>query len=583
MKNIKITIKNLLFIASLSTILIGCDKDFASIGTGIIGSNNFNANDTLFSVLTYNKPVGPVQSNNLTSYLLGYNNDAIYGSSTANVVTQLAAGSYDSSFGYNPVLDSVVLTIPYHSTPLETDENGNITYKLDSIFGNDPIKLSIYQNNFFLRDFNPNSEFNDSQRYYSNGTTDEDTFIPQNELEGVLLYEDLEFLPSEDQIILTQFDESLEEPAFVETAKLAPAIRVKLNNPNDNYWQNLIFAKEGEPELSNLNNFLEYFRGLYFKAESVGLDGTIMLLDMLSSSATLTLYYSNSFEDIDDDNDGIPNYADADIDGDGTNDNGNDEDSDGINDAFDVNKTGGTDANGDGIDDDITTEQNSYDMSFTGNAVNILDNNYISIPEGDVDNGDEKLFLKGAEGSMAVINLFNGDDDGNSADLDYFKSRNWLVNEANLVFYVDQNLVQGNEPERLYIYDLNNNVSLIDYFLDQSVSDTQINAKLEHLRPLIRLDEDPDGQGVKYKIDITEHINNILVRDSTNVKLGLVVTANVNSINNLVFLNTEENSFNFIEGALLSPQGTVLYGSNSSDLNKKARFEIYYTEPIDQD
>ena len=44
------------------------------------------------------------------------------------------------------------------------------------------------------------------------------------------------------------------------------------------------------------------------------------------------------------------------------------------------------------------------------------------------------------------------------------------------------------------------------------------------------LSTETDESGVeqkKYKIRITEHLNNIIVRDSTNVELGLVVSSNV--------------------------------------------------------
>lgn len=61
----------------------------------------------------------------------------------------------------------------------------------------------------------------------------------------------------------------------------------------------------------------------------------------------------------DTDGDGIPNYLDTDSDNDGFSDadesgaSGSDSDGDGIDDAFDVDQTGGTDANGDGIDDSL--------------------------------------------------------------------------------------------------------------------------------------------------------------------------------------------------------------------------------------
>lgn len=574
MKKIKITLQNIALLSILIFGFVACENDFASIGSGIIGNNNFETSSEIYPVITYNHDIGPIQSNALPSNLLGFNNDPLYGSYTASIVSQMSAELYSPIFGENVVLDSVVLTIPYFGRNTEIDEDGNSTYELDSIFGNTPIKLSIYENKYFLRNFNPELGFNEGLKYFTDKSTSDGSMIGTADLEGELLYENLEFAPSADEIILTELDE--EDEVFV-SAKLAPALRVVLDNPNE-FWENLIINKEGEPELSNESNFLDHFRGIYLKAEAMDVDGTMMMLN-ISGNGNIVLYYSNDFDEEDDDGDSIPNYADSDIDGDGTLDNGLDTDNDGINDDNDVDQTNGTDEDGDGIDDSLVQGDGTFNLNFTNNVVNFLDDEFISIPEGNQDDGDEKLYLKGGEGSMAVINLFNGDEDGNSAELEEFKSKNWLINQAQLVFYVDQESILGEEPDRIYLYDLNNNTALIDYFIDQSASSTQVDAKIDHLQPLVRVDDDPDGAGIKYKIEITEHINNLFIRDSTNTKLGLVVTSNVNSIG---LLDVQEEGAiveKMISGSLLSTRGTVLFGNNTPNEDKKVQLEIFYTEP----
>lgn len=574
MKKIKITLQNIALLSILIFGFVACENDFASIGSGIIGNNNFETSSEIYPVITYNHDIGPIQSNALPSNLLGFNNDPLYGSYTGSIVSQMSAELYSPIFGENVVLDSVVLTIPYFGRNTEIDEDGNSTYELDSIFGNTPIKLSIYENKYFLRNFNPELGFNEGLKYFTDKSTSDGSMIGTTDLEGELLYENLEFAPSADEIILTELDE--EDEVFV-SAKLAPALRVVLDNPNE-FWENLIINKEGEPELSNESNFLDHFRGIYLKAEATDVDGTMMMLN-ISGNGNIVLYYSNDFDEEDDDGDSIPNYADSDIDGDGTLDNGLDTDNDGINDDNDVDQTNGTDEDGDGIDDSLVQGDGTFNLNFTNNVVNFLDDEFISIPEGNQDDGDEKLYLKGGEGSMAIINLFNGDEDGNSAELEEFKSKNWLINQAQLVFYVDQESILGEEPDRIYLYDLNNNTALIDYFIDQSASSTQVDAKIDHLQPLVRVDDDPDGAGIKYKIEITEHINNLFIRDSTNTKLGLVVTSNVNSIG---LLDVQEEGAiveKMISGSLLSTRGTVLFGNNTPNEDKKVQLEIFYTEP----
>jgi hypothetical protein len=536
MKKRTIILKNIALSIFIIGGLVACNIDFASVDSDVINpdiATNFTTDFEEYPIITYNKKVGPVKTNGLTSYLLGYNSDPVYGTSTSNFVSQMTLASFNPTFGENVVLDSVVLTIPYFSELIETDSIGNSTYSLDSIFGNTPIKLSIFKNNFFLRDFNPDSEFNTKQSYFSNGSISSTSVINQSALEGQLLYENDQFLPDENQIRLTVIDTATNEP--VVSTKLAPAIRIKLDNPNNNFWEDLIFNKEGEIELSNQNNFTDYFRGLYFKTEATDINGTLMMLNLGTVNSHLTLYYTSDSAD---------------------------------------------------TSTETTRIAKTVVLNFGGNQVNIFDNDFITIPDGDPINGDENLYLKGGEGSMAIINLFNGDADGNSPEFEEFKNKyidqetgklKRLVNEAFIEFFVNQNLIQGKEPERVYLFDLNNNFALIDYVLDQST--TSSTSKLEHLVPLERVDDDPNGEGIKYKIRITEHLNNLISRDSSNVKLGLVVTTNVASIN--LFEVQNDNAFlrALPEGAILSPRGTVLYGNNTTNTAKKATFKIFYTEP----
>jgi hypothetical protein len=539
MKKRNIVLKNIILTIFIFGGFIACDKDFASLDSDVINPDNainFSTDVEEYPIITYNHEIGPVRTNGLSSYLLGYSFDPVFGASTSNFVSQISPSVFDPTFGDNIVLDSVILTVPYFSRLIETDSIGNGTYEIDSIFGNTPIKLSIFENNYFLKDFDPNSEFSDKQKYFSNRSTSETNFISPSELEGELFYENDQFLPRKEEIILTVIDTTTNEPLI--SNRLAPAIRVNLYDPdeNDTFWQNLIFDKEGEPELSNLNNFLNYFRGIYFKVEAADINGTLMMLNFSSADVNITLYYTSDVETETD------------------------------------------------TDTEATQEAGTYILNFIGNQVNFFDNNFFPIPTGDEINGDEKLFLKGGEGFMAIINLFNGDDEGNSPEFEEFKNNynengtvKRLINEAYLEFYVDQTTVQSQEPDRLYIFDLNNNITLIDYVFDQSVNETT--TKLDHLVPLQRVDDDPDGQGIKYKIRIIQHLNNLAFKDSTNVKLGLVVTTNVASINNFELQDQTGILKSLVSGEILSPRSTVLHGNNTPNQDKKVTFKIYYTEP----
>lgn len=583
----KITTKQFVLLLLVLVIFSSCDKDYASLDTDIINSengNNFSTGVAEYPITTYTKKYSAFASNRLSANTLGYYSDPNYGSMKAEVIAQLQATRYDPIFGDNVELDSVVLTIPYFSTIDDIDENNEPVYKLDSVYGLAPIKLSIHKNNYFLRDFDPYEDFDQARKYYSDRTTSDANSISTADIEGTLLYQNNSFLPSSDRIELTEINYSLDPPEPEVTTTLTPSLRVKLDNPNDTFWQELILDLEGSAALSNSNNFTDHFRGLYFKVENIASQGILMLLNFRDSGANLTLYYKNAFDEGDTDFDFIPNYADVDVDGDGVLDNGTDSDGDGINDEFDVDATGGTDSTNNGIDDLVRPKTGSFQMSFSGNVVNVFENENFNVVDGDPENGDELLYLKGGLGSMAVVNLFNGDEDGTSIELADFKSKNWLINEASLVFYVDQSMLLDNEPDRLFIYDLENKKPVVDYFLDQSINSTNGQLIVDHLGELEREDDDPEGQGIKYKIKITEHINSIFEDDSENVKLGLFVTSSVTDIENLELKDFDENNPNFqleniISGCVLTPKGTILHGSNSSNPLKRAKLQIYYTEP----
>ena len=550
--------KNIKLLSVFFIILIySCDKEFTSIDSDVISAENainFNTSSIDYPIVASNLRLNPVKSNNLPSFMLGYNNNPFYGESKASFLGQIVPAEFSPSFGENVVLDSVVLTIPYYSRGVDTDDDGNISYEIDSVYGNTATKLYVYKSNFYLRDFNPSGDFSDSQNYYSNGALSNSETINQSEIEAELLYESGilgdgsdDFIPSSERIDLTLLD-SLGE-SYV-ASSIAPAVRLKLNNPNDNFWETLFFENEGNPELINPNTFKEFFRGLYIKADGVNSEGSMMLLNFASSNTKLTIHYTSETS------------TDSDTD------------------------SGGTST-------ETITSQNEYVLNFTDNLVNIYENNFqVDVSNSNTVEGDERIYLKGGEGYMSTVDLFSGDiEDDNGVMVnafDHFKNSfydeeneiaNKIINEAYIEFFVDQTQDIGSEPDRIYLYNFEQNTALIDYFLDQSVSSTTINAKINHLEPLTRDGDSITGEGVKYKIRITEHLNNLILRDSTNAKLALVVTSNVGSIDNFSILNSGEEERDFPSGAILTPKGTVLHGSQSEDLDKRPRIKIYYTDP----
>lgn len=502
----------------VSSIFTACEQDFSEVGSDLVNKNNFNA--LLFKnteIDAFSVKVNRVQTNNSNVFLLGTYSDEVYGNTTASIISQLNLVTTNPSFGNNPVVDSVVFSIPYFSTAI--DRNGEKTiYRLDSLYGNEPINLSIHRSNYYLRSLDPSDNYN-QQVYYS----DQGDIFEQN-IETSALYANENFVPSAEETITTTFikDEEGEPTDEVQVTRSGPAFRALLSKE---YFTDLIIDQEGTSNLKSNSDFQDYFRGLYFKVNSKTGEGNMSLLDF--NKASITLHYTYDYT---------------------------------VNTKTEDGETKVEKRKG----------QKEFVLSFGPNRVNVFKNEFNNLPE------DEKLYLKGGEGSMAVIDLFT-----NEVQLDSIRERGWLVNEANLKFYVDESAPsKQKQPKRLFIYDLNNNRVLSDYTLDASANQNNpLASRLIHLGPL---SEDDKGNSF-YKIRVTGLVSDIINRDSTSTRLGLSVSNNVNStsLSKADFSPAVENLENQPNSSTFYPKGTVLHGINPSEENisKKLQLEIYYTEP----
>ncbi|WP_299151054.1 DUF4270 domain-containing protein [uncultured Dokdonia sp.] len=574
--------KQALAVVGLALLIISCEDEFGSIGTDIVGQVNFEtevAQD--FDIAAYSRNYADasgfngVQTNGSQIGVVGYYNDPTYGSTTSNFLSQVALSRTNPDFGDNTVdnptvIDSVVFSLAYFATNEGTDDDGASTYTIDSIFGNTPgqMKLSVYRSNFFLNSLDPNSDFEDAALYFSNEIGD---FAG---VEGDLLFEvrdvnsdgEMEegFVPSAEELVLKEpvLDDDgniPEDPEFEVSDRLSPRIRLSYDNTTTvgadvvAYWQEAIINQENTGVLLNSNTFNDYFRGLYFKAEAIDDKGSTILFNL--TGVDVTIYYS--FEG--DDDSGEPGES---------TDDGKGDISLSLNGVRAIGYT------------------NDFGISPIGTTT-------FNDSQNTVD-GEENLYLKGGDGSIALIDLFgaDADADGVADQLEALRSCNILINEANLTFYVDQEDLADTgagqlEPERLFIYDYENNSTLLDAAIDVTTGAIgPVDTRVNHLGRLTRETEgDLDSDGVSYKIRVTQHINDIVQNDSTNVRLALAVSQNVTLENTALIGGTGdlEDGQRVPLSSVISPEGTILHGSASPDEEKRLRLRIFYTltEEID--
>lgn len=604
--------------------LNSCEQDLTTVGAGVVGAEAFATGKQVYDVFAYNKNIEAVRANRLPLYQLGRYNHPVFGNTVASINTQLQLSANNPAFGIfsqstediadtdesvstipeNETVKEVFLFIPYLSNAFtdsdadgvgdefddeptnpdndsdgdgvanraeslagtdpndassvdanvdginDTDEEPIVannfaeTFELDSIYGaiDQPFKLKVERSTFFLRDLDPNSNFQESQAYFSSQQFSPN-FVSEvlydSEVSGELMVSDKQILvPQEDNPDTEDVDESL---TF---EKLNPGIRVPLDSQ---FFQENILDKEGSSELFTSANFKTFLRGINISLTSDAAEGLMLLLDIRQANIVVTYTH----------------------------------------DAFDNNDTADVTT-----DDTIETLEKEFvinlisnvpNVGTTGNAINTFVNDeYPSTIEDNLDTEEDvsRIYLKGGSGIFTQINLFERENE--MSVISQIKAENWIINEANLVFYIDRDQLNAAgevvEPPRLYLYNAETNAPLYNPATERNVSETLFGRFLNYDGII----EKSDGRGLKYTVKITEHINNLVVRDSTNATLGLTLTTNILTTAGAdAMLANGEESFVPVT-SVLTPLGTVLYGSNipSTDPNfdKRLKLEIFFTK-----
>ena len=580
--------------------LTSCDKDFNSLGSDLVDDTHFNLEKYDASVIAYSKATGPVQTNNLPVNALGIYKNPVFGTTKAHFVTQLQLANPNPTIGTNitidPVKDSVYLYIPYFSH-LDSDTTVADTYILDSISGNvnSTMNLKIYRNGYTLRNFSPNPDPLDgsyNQKYYSDDKDLVENVSTDQLNDNANSEENTAFKFKKENYIKYKTNENgewLDANGVVTTdtekrvvlKKFTPGMWINLNKQ---YIKNNILEAPSSALLNN-NNFKEYFKGLYFQInENSGEDGALAMLDF-SKGKVYIQYHSDITT---------------------TNDSG----------TVTVNS------------------KKELVLNLSGNTVNFYDYendaNYQSyLNASNAVTGDEKLYLKGGEGSVVFLDLFGKDDiekvvklsdgtyeiqsgaNGIPDELDNLRLKGWLINNANLTFYIE-NSNQGmnassqrpKEPRRIYLYDATNNRALVDYSFDGTTAPNSKNNKYDFggIMKFDNIDNQTNEPGILYKINITSYINNIVNnQDKTiknNYKLGLSVTENILATNSVLLktplpvsnpVGSTPLQVKFVPTAsAMNPLGTILHGplstatytdDNGNEIPMKLKLEIFFTKP----
>lgn len=531
--------------------LQSCDKDFSEVGGDIIGDNNLNI-DTyqVTDMVTYTQPYGALATKNLANMPFGSLDNGEFGRANSSFVTQVLSSSTSfTAVKVNAVIDSVYVYIPYYSQ-YDKVENELTFYKLLNVTGDGNFNLEVYENGYYLNDVNPGT--GKAVEYFSDATQQYEQYKKPTLLnDSNDLKQNKEFSFTKQNIIIYKRDasgniindEKTGKP--LEAEKLAPGVWLDLNK---NHFKKLI---DNKAVLNDQSRFKDFFRGLYFKTSGNSSIGALGLLNL--AQGKLVIKYHQEVEETDGDGNAIKK-----------------------------------------------TERGSISLPFSnasssdttiafGSTINVSLNTTVGnthTEKGNTTDGDPLLYVKGGEGNVAVIDLFNKND---FEELKKLKDLNLLINDAILTVHVDDAAMNKNQiPQRLYLYNYDNGTPISDFLNDTSANSEY--SKLLYGGIYQAAIESSNVKGNTYKFRLTEYIRAILKnKDSKSPKLAIAATFNYNE----ALLNTVKNGINSklktdIENtpenvtyvptlSAMQPLGTVIYGTNTSS-TKKMTLQIFYTK-----
>lgn len=555
LNKIMTNIKHIGIVLILLLGIVACEKDFEDIAIDLVNNNKFSVGDTAIEIIAYNVEVekNRVDNNDFNKQplsLLGVNNNTDFGYLKATLISQLSLPTNGVDFGTNPIIDLVVLDIPYlikDTIVIKeiTTDNDTIYEKiksLDSIYGNRNLEYDITVNELgtFLNVLDPlnptkKQEYFSDREYQLKDQIYIDSFKPN--VNDTVLYVERKYLNDDSN--------DVDDIDTIKASDLSPSIKLILNS---DFFKTRFVDQDDSSDFENNDNFRQYFRGLYVDAH--GNDGSLMNLN--TSKSKMTIYYTNNVTK----NEG----ADEDLNGNGINGEKNV--------IVPVDEADDEDLNFNGIkgeDNVIVKEKQTMHFSLSGVKSNRYIRDYATgainnvLLNPDTNTGEEKLYVLGAAGSEVVLDILQ---EGSNL-LNELRSNNWLINDAILTFYI--NGEQDEVPQQLFLYNYKYGSTVADMTSPLFGPDV-FGGRLEYKTVLNK--KIPE----KYTFRITKYLTEILDPINPKEPSKLALRNFVNTDTPITITDTIVKPYNWI------PKGVVLHGNKSLDTDKRIRLEIFYSK-----
>ena len=602
-------ISKLLVSVTLILVISSCNQDFHPVGEALFIDQTLETLTESFPTFTFQEKLKKVQTNGLPLMQLGKINHPIFGQAEASFTAQLTIpnnlffGNHRQQFEDEPddsdpnlipeneTVKFVYLDIPFFTNqddadndgvidsldadpndplsnsdgdeltdliefqsqlnPLSSDsdgdgildhndddnatyQSGNNVYQIDSVYGNREatFNLKVYELGAYLNELDPSDNFETTQAFYSTQDYYEEGFS------RAVLYDDIISL-NFDEIRINYKEDDPETPDVDETLQVETRLSPRLRVPLDiGFFQENFIDKEGSTDLETSVNFQKALRGIIIRAEDFSED-LYMLLDIQNAAVNIVYEYDDY-------------------------------------------QTQGT--LGDTSDDTVEKVEKEISLAFNGIRINTLKNSLFdaAVQEQLIASSNNtptnRLYVQSGT-FLGKIRLFDIENQNENELIESLRGQSWLINEANLIFYIDPNLASSQEllAQRLYLFAYNSGFPLSDYVSDGSVSNFGRNSNKKIFGGLLEYDD--NNVPYRYKFNITDHISNIIRNDSINFDLGLVVNADINNITPIKAVTESEQDLVYPLTASLNPLGAILIGSHpdASSEDKKVRLELIYS------
>lgn len=446
------------------TAIISCEKDFTDIASNVVTNSKFDTKDTIIEVVVTNKAITNVRADGLAiggtlgQYLLGVYNNPNYEKVEASIVSQLAIDASinvgDKTYG----TDTTVVTT------------------IDTVFLKLPYQATLKADT--TADYDLDSIIGDPTKAFNFNLYRTDTYM--NRLDPVDPSKTNEYLSNHAYQIIPgelnaqvdyQFKPDANDTLMVYKRRLSnglvyqsDTLRLTNNNPfariplDEAKIKALFVDQYGSANFESQEAINEYIKGLYLEAK--GNEGSLIGFNITSTDATLRP-------------------------------------------SLEIRYTNTILKNGSVVVDTIMKSNSFLLSNFSTSLYKMEEKTYPN---------DNNIVIQGAAGNMAQIEMLTG------TQLNDLRSKNWLINEASLTFYVNQNIVDFDTiqtPNKLFLFKDGDVASQIkDHF---SEGPTVFDGNL------ILTDNKPDY----YKFRITDYLSDLLLGNSSyNPKLGLKVFNN---------------------------------------------------------